>query len=678
MPNKATKNKMTLKEKINWTVFIILSLYGIFILLLNLSAAFKYKTYPFEGIALTTSNLKMWNLSFKNTERLYRKEGGYIIAINNQKIKTRTELKIYIKKNSLKIGDQVLFSVKRPDGRIEKINVPLVKLETFDFISWLVNSVFYTGCFLFCGIFIFLLKPHTKISWAFFLFFFSRGSGIYTFLRIAVTHPVYNNTFLPTLVWAIENALQAYTSGGLLLITLVFPEEPGFAKKCPWIFWLAAFTLIGVSFGFAAINWGKWISQWYLPDYFSKLDYFSKATLFIWLFYMARRGLTPSARMRARLTIFGLGIAILNLMFLNWAITNDEALNLSTIFTAYGWMLFDIFALAFPLTMAYTLIRHNLFGTTLLIRRTVFYAFTMLFIIAGYAFFINQAQDFLSTLPGYGEGLFNVVYLLVLLYVFLVIKEGFQNVIDRVFYRSKIDYGKVTREVINNLSVIQKVEKIEEFLKKVIIKNLFVEDVKFLIKQENEYSDVTGNYKIEADHLLVKLVQERKDIVSHSELMENPQLKGIKNRSLAMLAQLESAYLMPIHYKEELKGILALGERKSGELVFTDDDTKLLKRITLEVAVLLESSRLYQEMEGAKKELEKLNVILEDRVKQRTAELEARNKETESANIQIATATKNKSEFVANMSHELRTPLNGIIGFSDILLGGIYGEIPDE
>jgi signal transduction histidine kinase len=40
-------------------------------------------------------------------------------------------------------------------------------------------------------------------------------------------------------------------------------------------------------------------------------------------------------------------------------------------------------------------------------------------------------------------------------------------------------------------------------------------------------------------------------------------------------------------------------------------------------------------------------------------------------------ASRHKSQFLANMSHELRTPLNAILGFSELMLDGIYGE-PSE
>jgi len=42
---------------------------------------------------------------------------------------------------------------------------------------------------------------------------------------------------------------------------------------------------------------------------------------------------------------------------------------------------------------------------------------------------------------------------------------------------------------------------------------------------------------------------------------------------------------------------------------------------------------------------------------------------------QLETTSRHKSEFLANMSHELRTPLNAIIGFSEVLLERMFGEL---
>ena len=45
---------------------------------------------------------------------------------------------------------------------------------------------------------------------------------------------------------------------------------------------------------------------------------------------------------------------------------------------------------------------------------------------------------------------------------------------------------------------------------------------------------------------------------------------------------------------------------------------------------------------------------------------------------QLAEASQHKSQFLANMSHELRTPLNAILGYTELILDGIYGETPEK
>jgi GAF domain-containing protein len=45
---------------------------------------------------------------------------------------------------------------------------------------------------------------------------------------------------------------------------------------------------------------------------------------------------------------------------------------------------------------------------------------------------------------------------------------------------------------------------------------------------------------------------------------------------------------------------------------------------------------------------------------------------------QLEEASRHKSQFLANMSHELRTPLNAIIGYTELIIDGIYGETPEK
>ncbi len=49
-----------------------------------------------------------------------------------------------------------------------------------------------------------------------------------------------------------------------------------------------------------------------------------------------------------------------------------------------------------------------------------------------------------------------------------------------------------------------------------------------------------------------------------------------------------------------------------------------------------------------------------------------------SKTAELEVVSRHKSEFLASMSHELRTPLNAVIGFSEVLLDRMFGELNDR
>ena len=96
----------------------------------------------------------------------------------------------------------------------------------------------------------------------------------------------------------------------------------------------------------------------------------------------------------------------------------------------------------------------------------------------------------------------------------------------------------------------------------------------------------------------------------------------------------------------EGKAIGVIGTTRPEARRFDEEELALLRAFADQAVIAIQNARLFRE------------------IQEKSAQLEV--------------ANKHKSDFLANMSHELRTPLNAIIGFSEVLMERMFGEVNDK
>ena len=101
---------------------------------------------------------------------------------------------------------------------------------------------------------------------------------------------------------------------------------------------------------------------------------------------------------------------------------------------------------------------------------------------------------------------------------------------------------------------------------------------------------------------------------------------------------------LPLAREDRVIGSLVVRRKAAGE--FPEATVNLLQTFAAQSVTAIQNARLFQELQEKTRQLE--------------------------------IASQHKSEFLANMSHELRTPLNAVIGFSEVLLEKMFGDVNEK
>jgi len=115
-------------------------------------------------------------------------------------------------------------------------------------------------------------------------------------------------------------------------------------------------------------------------------------------------------------------------------------------------------------------------------------------------------------------------------------------------------------------------------------------------------------------------------------------------REFILKAGFRAVLAVPLLSPDGIVGMLVVRRRATG--AFAKAAIDLLQTFAAQSVLAIQNARLFREIEKKSQQLE--------------------------------VASRHKSQFLANMSHELRTPLNAILGYTELMIDGLYGGLPEK
>ena len=524
--------------------------------------------------------------------------GDHILAVNGREYGTGGEL---LRLLHLRPGEENLYEIER-HGEHLRIAIPVRELGLATVLEQTLPAFVLGLLFLAMGVLVFLMKPYEAPSWAFFGLALC-GCPLLTYMNAVF---LYSPAMLEEVF-----RLSAFGFGAAAAsLALVFPrrridvQRHGAWLAVPWLV-AAGLTALSISRG----GWretGGWVRMLLFGFPMAGLLLFVSSSA-----QLAWSSRSNAQRLQALVMITGAVIAFVMPLT-------------EMIFSAlFGFsFLPDVvysqlpFVAAFPVSIGYAIVRHDLFEIDVIVRRTYGYLLSTGLVILLYGTTVSTLNLLVGPSEIARSPFFTVAFVLAVVFLMQPLQGRIQSFVDRVFYRKQVDYRRTIAEVTDRMTQLLEPELVRETLVTSVVREMFLENG-LLLAPEAE----SGRFEVvmaaggasearslRLDKGLHEALAETRVPVFRHEIELAPQYAQSRAGMLASFDELGAELVLPMLYQGQLRAALSLGRKKSGRM-FTREDVHLLRTLVAEGAVALENARLFDDLADSLKQVQLLESI---------------------------------------------------------------------
>jgi serine phosphatase RsbU (regulator of sigma subunit) len=518
-----------------------------------------------------------------------------IVAVNEKPIRQGQDVVDIAREKSL--GTLVHYTVESGE-QIRKVGVPITKFGTVDFLIVFFLPFLGGLARLSIGFIAYILKPNVSTSWAF--FFFCLVVSIYM-----VTGFEMQSTYLFVQLHYFVIPFQ-----GAILFHLgsIFPEKKRFTLRHPIfeygvylpalilavLFELELFTFMRTSSAHPL----SWIPNIKTITAFARIFILSGVVGFIILvLHSMFRTSSNVVRQRAKMIFFGVTLAFFPtvLVFL--------LVHFMKIRFPFNFMIF--FVLFFPASMAYAIVRHNLFDADAIIRRTVGYVVVTAVVVGAYVGVSVLVNVFLGKYEIAQSSAFPIIFTLAIILIFNPLRNRIQLLVDKIFFRKEYDFGQIVNRIGDTITSSLDLGHILKQIMRTFADDMFIDTSSVMLlnpaKTGYQVYLADGERKEEVEQVLLSqnqplsqvIVKEKKEVTKY-DVLEDPKYKAISEDCSRGFESLRASLIVPLVFQNEVTGLISLGEKKSGKF-YNREDINFLHTLARQGAVAIENARLFQE-----------------------------------------------------------------------------------